>query len=71
LQDKEHLDMDAIAIASLATEMATTRTQQVAQIAVLKKAMELQGQGAIQLLMASAQTYNNPSHLGQSIDVRA
>lgn len=63
--------MDTNAIVSLATEMATTRTQQAAQIAVLKKAMELQGQGAIQLLMAATQTYNNPSHLGNRIDTFA
>jgi len=63
--------MDTAAIASLATEMATTRTQQVAQIAVLKKAMELQGQGAIQLLMAATQAYNNPPHLGNRIDTFA
>lgn len=63
--------MDSLAIASLATEMATTRTQQAAQIAVLKKAMELQGQGAIQLLMAATQTHSNPAHLGNSIDTFA
>lgn len=63
--------MDTSAIASLATEMATTRTQQAAQIAVLKKAMELQGQGAVQLLMAATQTASNPPHLGNSVDVHA
>jgi hypothetical protein len=52
--------------------MATVRTQQAAQLAVLKKAMELQGQGALQLLMAATQQgYNNPPHLGQNIDVQA
>lgn len=63
--------MDTLAIASLATEMATTRTQQAAQLAVLKKAMELQGQGAIQLLMAATQSYNNPAHLGNNVDIFA
>lgn len=63
--------MDTLAIASLATEMATTRTQQAAQIAVLKKAMEMQGQGAIQLLMAATQTYNNPAHLGNNVNTFA
>lgn len=63
--------MDTGAIASLATEMATTRTQQAAQLAVLKKAMELQGEGAIQLLMAATQTYNNPPHLGNNINTYA
>ena len=63
--------MDPTTISALATEMATIRTQQAAQIAVLKKAMELQGQGAIQLLQAAVQTYNNPPHLGNSIDLFA
>jgi hypothetical protein len=63
--------METNAIASLATEMATTRTQQAAQIAVLKKAMEMQGQGAIQLVTAATQGYNNPPHLGNTIDVTA
>lgn len=63
--------MDTLSIAALATEMATVRTEQAAQLAVLKKAMELQGQGALQLLMAATQTYNNPAHLGNSIDTFA
>lgn len=56
---------------ALATRMATTTTQQAAQIAVLKKAMELQGQGAIQLVAAATQVTNNPPHLGRNIDVFA
>jgi hypothetical protein len=63
--------MDTTTITALATEMATTRMQQAAQISVLKKAMDLQGQGAIQLVMAATQTYNNPPHLGNSIDLFA
>ncbi len=63
--------MDTTALASLATQMATTTTQQAAQIAVLKKAMELQGQGAIQLVAAATQTTSNPPHLGRNIDVVA
>lgn len=61
--------MDVNAIATLATEMSNERTQAAAQIAVLKMAMDLQGQGAIQLLEAAVQTYNNPPHLGNSVDV--
>ena len=63
--------MDTSTLTALATEMATTRTQQAAQIAVLKKAMELQGQGALQLVAAATQTYNNPAHLGSVIDTFA
>jgi hypothetical protein len=64
--------MDTLAIASLATEMATVRTEQAAQLVILKKAMELQGQGAIQLLTAATeQIYNNPPHLGNRVDTFA
>jgi hypothetical protein len=63
--------MDTTALTSLATQMATTTTQQAAQIAVLKKAMDLQGQGAIQLVTAATQGANNPPHLGNNVDVRA
>jgi Putative motility protein len=63
--------MDTLALASLATELATTTTQQAAQLAVLKKAMELQGQGAIQLVQAATQSTSNPPNLGNNIDVFA
>lgn len=63
--------MDTTAIAALATEMATQRTVQAAQIAVLKKAMDLQGAGALQLLQALPATASNPAHLGNAIDVFA
>ena len=63
--------MDTLAIASLATQLATTTTQQAAQLAVLKKAMELQGQGAVQLVQAATQTTSNPPHLGNNVNVFA
>lgn len=63
--------MDTTTLATLATQLATTTTRQAAQIAVLKKAMELQGQGAIQLVAAATQAVNNPPHLGRNIDVLA
>ena len=63
--------MDTSAIAALATEMATVRTVQAAQIAVLKKAMELQGQGAIELVTSAARSGNNPPQLGGGVDTYA
>lgn len=64
--------MDVSSIAALATDMATTRTQQAAQIAVLKKAMEMEGQGAMQLVQAAAQVSSNISaSAGQGIDTFA
>ena len=57
--------------ATLATDLASTRIEQTAQIFVLKKAMDLQGQGAIQLVTAATQGYNNPPHPGNGVDVFA
>lgn len=44
--------MDTSAIASLATDMSNARVQQTAEIAVLKKAIDIQAEGALQLLQA-------------------
>jgi hypothetical protein len=64
--------MDTTAIASLATDMAQARTQQAVQVAVLKKAMDVQANGALQLVQAAAQVVvNNPPHLGNSVDTFA
>ena len=62
--------MDVTTLTALATQLATTTTQQAAQIAVLRKAMDLQGQGAMQLVNAATQGFNNPAHLGNGIDLR-
>ena len=61
--------MDVNSIAALATEMATQRTMQAAQIAMLGRAMDMQGAGAIQLVQAVAQGYNPPAHLGSRVDL--
>lgn len=66
--------MDAMSIAALATDISQASTANAVQLAVLKKAMNLEGQGAVQLIQAAAQamqTYNNPPHLGNSLDVFA
>ncbi|HVL01922.1 MAG TPA: YjfB family protein [Dongiaceae bacterium] len=44
--------MDSSTIASLATHMSNVQLQQSTSVAVLKKAMEIQEQGALQLLQA-------------------
>jgi hypothetical protein len=42
------------------------------QLAVLKKAMDIQAQGAMQLIQAAAQVIpNNPPNLGNQVDVFA
>lgn len=66
--------MDVTAIASLATEMSQARTADAVSTAVLKKALDLQAQGAAQLVQAatqSMQAINNPPHLGNRIDLMA
>ncbi len=44
--------METSALANLATDMSNVRTQQTAELAVLKKAIDLQAEGALQLLQA-------------------
>lgn len=63
--------MDVAAIASLATAMSQAETAQAVQIGVLKKALDVQANGALQLLAAAAQVVNNPPHLGNSVDTFA
>lgn len=66
--------MDVTALASAATSMAQTRTADAVSTTILKKALDLQAQGAAQLIQAATQsltTYNNPPNLGSRIDVSA
>ena len=44
--------MEASAIANLATNLSNSRVQQTAELATLKKAIDLQAEGALQLLQA-------------------
>lgn len=64
--------MDVSAIASVATEMAQASTADAVSIAVLKRALEIQAQGEVQLVQAavlSAPASRNPPHLGNFIDI--
>lgn len=63
--------MDANAIVSLASNMAATRFQAAAQMAVMKKALDMQGEGVLQLLQAATPASNNPPNLGNQIDTYA
>ncbi len=44
--------MESSAIASMATEMSQARVQQTAELAVLKKAIDIEAAGALQLVQA-------------------
>ncbi|TQV64470.1 MAG: putative motility protein [Halothiobacillaceae bacterium] len=65
--------MDIGAIASLATDMKAAQTAQAVDVAVLKKALDIQQQTAAQLIQTIPQP--NPSanltHIGQNMDVFA
>ena len=64
--------MDVSAIASMATEMRQARTTEALQVAVLKKALDIQAQGALQLIEAASQVIpSNPPHLGNAVDTVA
>lgn len=64
--------MDAVSIATLASDMSQTRTQNAVQLAVLKKAIDIEAQGAMQLVQAAVQaTPTNPPNLGNRVDVFA
>jgi len=60
-------------IASAATGMAEARLKSSVQMSVLKKAMDMQSQGALQLLQSVVQSSKpaNPAHLGNTLDVTA
>lgn len=67
--------MDVMGIAKLSTSIADTGTRQDVAMAVLKKAEDLQGTSATQLLEAAVQTtsaaQNLPSHLGNHVNTTA
>lgn len=63
--------MDVSGIAGLASALSQVQVGNAVSVQVLKKAMDTEAQGALQLLQALPQPTNNPAHLGQNIDVKA
>lgn len=63
--------MDVSRIASLVTTMANQSTRDAINIAVLKKALEIQASTAATLINAMEQQASNPPHLGNTIDTTA
>jgi hypothetical protein len=52
--------------------MSQARTAEAVQITVLKKALDIQAQGALQLIQAASQVIStNPPNLGNQIDTMA
>jgi hypothetical protein len=64
--------MDISGITSLGTSMSQSKAVDEVQIAVLKKAMDVSAQGALQLIQAASNVIpSNPPHLGRQIDTVA
>jgi hypothetical protein len=61
--------MDVTTAASLSSQVSLMKVGDAVGLTVLKKAIDLQAQGALQLLEAIPQP-NNPPNLGNSIDVK-
>ncbi|MCL2525099.1 MAG: YjfB family protein [Betaproteobacteria bacterium] len=57
-------------VSSVSSTLSQARTGDAVGILVLKKAIDIQAQSALQLLQALPAVASNPSHLGSSVDVR-
>jgi hypothetical protein len=62
--------MDVASIGSLSTALSQGKTGDAVGTLVLKKALDMQAQNAMQLLEAVPPA-SNPANLGNSIDVKA
>jgi hypothetical protein len=63
--------MDVSSISSLSSALSQARTGDAVGTLVLKKAIDMQAQNAVQLLDALPPVASNPPNLGNRIDVRA
>lgn len=66
--------MDVTGVTALATGMSQERVANEVQMAVLKKAMDVESKSALQLVQAASQPVpasNNPPHLGNNVDIFA
>ena len=62
--------MDVSSIGSLSTALSQSQTGDAVSTLVLKKAMEIQEQSALQLLQGLPPVASNPPNLGNSVDIR-
>ncbi len=62
--------MEVSGLAAAATEMSQAKIVDAVQLAVLKRAMDIEAAGAMQLVQAATQVIsNNPPNLGNQIDI--
>lgn len=62
--------MDVSSLGGLSAALSPVEVKDAANTLVLKKAMDIQAQNAMQLLEALPQVSSNPSNLGNSVDVK-
>lgn len=62
--------MDISSVGSLTTALSQTPNAEAAGMLVLRKAIDIQEQSAMQLLQALPQIANNPPNLGNSVDIK-
>ena len=58
-------------MSGLSAVLSQTQASDAVGIAVLKKAMDIQAQTAMQLIQSLPQPANNPPNLGNNVDVKA
>lgn len=64
--------MDISGIAAVATGLSQAQTANSVQLAVFKKALDVEAQGALQLVQAAAQVIgSNPANMGNQVDTFA
>lgn len=63
--------MDVSSVGSLSTALSQAQTGDAVSTLVLRKALDIQAQNAMQLLQALPQLPSNPPNLGNSVDVKA
>ncbi len=63
--------MDISPLASVASSLSQAKVGDAVGTLVLKKAMDIQAQSAMQMIEALPQVASNPPNLGNSVDVRA
>ena len=62
--------MDIGSVGGLSSALSQARTGDAVALLVMKKAIDVQAQTALQLLQALPAVASNPPNLGSSVDVR-
>ncbi|MBS1144712.1 MAG: hypothetical protein H6R14_2118 [Proteobacteria bacterium] len=62
--------MDVSSVGGLSSALSQAQTGDAVGMLVLKKAMDIQAQSAMQLLQALPPVASNPPNLGNSVDIK-